>query len=104
MISEAISNVSGKPTRAVHIVGGGSRNEMLNRFTANALHVPVIAGPVEATAVGNLMVQAVGLGLIRSLQDALPIIRQAFPIRDFKPEDHAAWDQAYARFKAVAKC
>ena len=104
MISEAISGASGKPTRTVHIVGGGSRNEMLNRFTANALHVPVIAGPVEATAVGNLMVQAVGLGLIRGLREALPVIRRAFPIRDFKPGEGEAWDRAYARFRTIAKC
>ncbi|MEI7437968.1 MAG: FGGY-family carbohydrate kinase, partial [bacterium] len=74
---EQIAAVSGNPCRVVHIVGGGSKNELLNQFTADALGLAVVAGPVEATAVGNLMVQAQGLGALRTLHDALPIIRKA---------------------------
>jgi len=101
MINEDISAVCGQQTRQVHIVGGGSQNELLNQFAADALGLPVIAGPVEATAVGNIMVQAMGLGVIRSLHDALPIIKQAFPIKEFKPVNTVAWDQAYARFRKL---
>ncbi len=97
-INADIARVCGRPSRAVHVVGGGSRNELLNRFTADALGLPVLAGPVEATAVGNLMVQALGLGRIRSLAEAIPLIRQAFPIRPYRPRDTAAWDRAYRRF------
>lgn len=97
-INDDIAQVSGVRSKVVHIVGGGSRNELLNQFTADALGLPVVAGPVEATAIGNIMAQAMGLGLISSLRDTLPIIKQAFPIKEFKPRDTAAWDVAYERF------
>jgi rhamnulokinase len=74
---------------------------MLNHFAASATGLPVLAGPEEATAVGNLMVQAMGLGLISSMRDALPTIRKAFPIREFKPQDTALWNGAYEKFRAV---
>ncbi len=101
-ISDDISRISGRPTKVVHIVGGGSRNELLNQFAANAVGVPVSAGPVEATAVGNLMVQALGLGVIKSLHDALPVIKKAFPIKVYKPQDALAWDRAFRRFSRFA--
>ncbi len=94
----ALNAVCGRRATVAHIVGGGSRNELLNQFAADALGVPVVAGPVEATAVGNLMVQAVGLGVLPTLAAAQPLIRQAFPIREYRPGDPAPWDRAYARF------
>ena len=102
LVNEQICDASGKTTKAIHIVGGGSKNAMLNQFTADACGLPVVAGPEEATAVGNIMVQAMGLGLIRSLHEALPIIRQAFPIRDYAPQNIKAWEQAFARFRKIA--
>jgi len=101
LVNEQICRASGSTTRVVHIVGGGCRNIMLNQFTADALGVPVVAGPEEATAVGNLMTQAMGLGLIGSLPEALPIIREAFPIRDYRPGNTATWDAVYERFKKL---
>ena len=102
MIAELISRACGRPVRTVNVVGGGSCNDLLNQMTADALGLPVIAGPVEATAVGNAMVQAVGLGVIGSLAEALPLIRAAFPIREFKPSTRTApWEAAYARFTSV---
>ena len=101
-VGEQIAAVSGKPNRVVHIVGGGSRNELLNQFTANACGLTVVAGPEEATAIGNAMVQALGLGVIAGMGDAQELIRAAFPIREYRPKDRAAWDAAYQRFKAVA--
>jgi len=98
-INADISRMAGQPTKVVHIVGGGCRNELLNQFTADALGVPVSAGPVEATAVGNLMVQALGLGVIKSLHAALPIIKKAFPIKVYEPRDTGEWDSAYRRFE-----
>ncbi len=88
-------------SKVVHIVGGGSKNIMLNQFTANATGLPVQAGPVEATAIGNLMIQALGLGLIPNMQAALPLIRNAFPIKTYSPEAPAAWDAAYQKFLAL---
>ena len=102
-ISDDISLIAGQPTKVVHIVGGGSRNELLNQFTANAVGVPVIAGPAEATAVGNLMVQALGLGIIKSLHDAMPIIKKAFPIKVYNPQDVGAWNQAFRQFQRFVR-
>ena len=93
--------MTGLPARVVHIVGGGCGNVLLNQFTADALGLPVQAGPREATAVGNLMVQAVGLGLLPNLPAALPLIRQTFPITVYNPQSPGVWDAAYQRFRAV---
>jgi rhamnulokinase len=100
-INEDISRVCGRKSSVVHIIGGGSRNELLNRFTANAIGLPVVAGPVEATAAGNIMVQAVGLGLVGSMREAIPIIKRSFPIRTYNPENTAAWNKAFAWFKKL---
>ena len=101
MVGEEVSAASGKPNRVLHIVGGGSKNELLNQFAANATGLRVVAGPEEATAVGNAMVQAMALGVIGQLSEAQEMIRAAFPIREYKPRDAEAWEKAYARFKAV---
>lgn len=102
-VSEKIAEVSGRPNKVVHIVGGGSRNELLNQFTADACGLRVIAGPEEATAVGNAMVQALGLGVIERMADAQALIRGAFPIREYRPRDTETWDRAYQRFRAILK-
>jgi rhamnulokinase len=101
MVADQVSEVCGKPNRIVHIVGGGSRNELLNQMTANACGVKVVAGPEEATAVGNAVVQALGLGVIEKLSDAMPMIKSAFPIREYKPEQGDAWPRAYQEFQRI---
>ncbi len=101
MVNEQICSVTNTESKVIHIVGGGSRNVMLNQFTADAAGLPVVAGPEEATAVGNLMVQAMGMGIIESMHDALPLIEQAFPIKKFKPGEKGIWDKAYGRFKQL---
>ncbi|MEI6564382.1 MAG: FGGY-family carbohydrate kinase [bacterium] len=101
MVAEILAKVSGKPIQVVHIVGGGSRNIMLNQYTADAIGLPVWAGPEEATAIGNCMVQAMGLGVIHTMQEAQPLIREAFPIREYKPQDKARWTEAYRKFKLL---
>jgi sugar (pentulose or hexulose) kinase len=102
-VNETINRVTNTVTEAVHIVGGGSNNPLLNQFTANSVGVPVLAGPKEATAVGNLMVQAIGAGIIPNLKTAMPFIKSAFPISTFKPENTEAWSSAYARFHKLLK-
>ena len=97
-VNEQICRASGTTSRTVHIVGGGCRNELLNQCTADATGLPVQAGPEEATAVGNLMMQAVGLKLLGSIADAQPLIRDAFPIRTYVPGDTDSWNEAYERF------
>jgi rhamnulokinase len=102
-VAGLISRVSGRPNRVVHVVGGGSRNDFMNQMTADALGLSVTAGPEEATAIGNAMVQALGLGIISGLPEALPMIRAAFPIREFMPKDSGLWESAHAKFTAVVK-
>jgi len=101
LVNEEISEVSGSSSRIVHIVGGGSKNEVLNQFTADAVGLPVIAGPDEATAIGNIMVQAVGAGIIEDLTVALPFIRQAFKIKKYVPQNAGLWEEAYRRFRGI---
>ena len=103
LVSDQISQVSGSPSSVIHIVGGGSRNVFLNQLTANACGVKVVAGPEEATAVGNAMVQAMGLGVITRLPDAKAMIRAAFPIKEFAPKERETWDKAYAHYRTVVK-
>jgi len=98
-VNEEISEVCGNPTKVVHVVGGGSKNELLNQFTADATGLTVIAGPDEATAVGNIMVQAVGLGIISSLDVSIPLIKQAFRIKEYKTLYSEIWQKEYERFK-----
>lgn len=101
MVADQVAGVSGKPNRVIHIVGGGSRNELLNQMTADASGLKVVAGPEEATAVGNAVVQALGLGVIEKLSQAMPMIKAAFPIREYKPQRSGEWAAAYERFLKV---
>lgn len=103
LVNAQLAKVAGIPNKVVHIVGGGSKNVMLNQYTADCLGLPVVAGPEEATAVGNIMVQAMGLGLIATMRDALPIVRRAFPIRDYTPQNTAEWDRQYRKFIQVTQ-
>jgi len=103
MVGEAVSAASGKPNRVVHIVGGGSKNELLNQFAADATGLRVVAGPEEATAVGNAMVQAAAMGVIGQLSDSQDMIRAAFPIREYKPRETDTWEKAYEKFRTLIK-
>ncbi len=93
-----IEEVLGYSLDAIHIVGGGSRNRLLNQFTADACGKPVIAGPVEATAIGNLLVQAMALGRLGSLADVRQVVRNSFNPEVFQPGSRQPWDDAYARW------
>lgn len=101
VIKEQIRSVTGKDSKVVNIVGGGTKNVMLNQYTANALGIPVKAGPEEGTAVGNFMVQAMGLGIIPTIEDAQPIIKRSFSIKEYLPKDSGAWNSAYERFCSI---
>jgi rhamnulokinase len=90
-----------RPIRRIHVIGGGSRNELLCQFTADATGLPVVTGPAEATAVGNILVQAMALGRISSLSEIRSIIRRSFALRTYEPAGTAAWDAAAARFRAL---
>ena len=85
----------------IHVVGGGSQNTLLCQLTADACNRTVIAGPVEATAIGNVLVQALGLGLIGSLGEGRAIVRESFEVRTYTPHAPDAWDAAFQRFVKV---
>ncbi len=85
----------------LHVIGGGSRNDLLNQFTANAVGIPVVAGPSEATAIGNVMVQAVAAGTASDMASMRRLVGGCIPTATFLPQDPAIWSAAYDRFEAV---
>lgn len=98
---ETIEKLTGESIDVLHIVGGGSKNALLNQFAANATRRTVLAGPVEATAIGNALLQGITTGTVESLPALRRIVRESFPIATFAPADEAAWQQAFARFDAL---
>ena len=100
---ELLEKVTGHRLEVIHIVGGGSQNQLLCQFAADACARPVYAGPVEATALGNVLAQAIADGTCASWAEARQVVRAAFPLKTYEPRDTAAWDQAYRRFEQVLK-
>jgi rhamnulokinase len=96
-----LEGVIGKKIEKLHIVGGGSKNMLLNQFAANALQIPVLAGPGECTALGNILVQAITLGDLPSLAGAREVVRNSFEVATIQPQDGAAWDGAFGRFQRL---
>jgi rhamnulokinase len=85
----------------IHIVGGGTQNRQLCQAAADACSRRVLAGPIEATATGNLMMQAVSAGDVASITEAREVIRRSFAVEEYQPQNTAAWDEAYQRFMKV---
>ncbi len=102
-VLERLEELTGKRIDVIHIIGGGSQNVLLNQFTADACNRPVLAGPVEATAIGNVLVQAIGLGLLGSLADAREVVRRSFEVRTYEPRSPEAWEEPYARFQKLVQ-
>ncbi len=98
-----LERLIGKNLERLHIVGGGSRNDLLNQFTANALQIPVLAGPSECTALGNVLVQSIALGHLPSLTAAREVVRNSFEVKTVMPQETAEWDRAFARFEKLLR-
>jgi rhamnulokinase len=98
-VLEMIESLMGRRLRVIHIVGGGSRNRVLNQFVADATGRLVVAGPTEATAIGNVLIQAIGSGDLPGLDAGRALVRRVFPVEQFEPKNPAGWDEAYARFQ-----
>ncbi|MEE9430465.1 MAG: rhamnulokinase [Melioribacteraceae bacterium] len=92
---EKINKQVESPIEVLHIIGGGSQNELLNQFTANAIGIPVIAGPVEATAIGNILIQAIAKKKIKNLQEGRMIVKNSFELKKYLPQDKKLWLEAY---------
>ncbi len=94
--------LTGAKVDRLHVVGGGSKNVLLNQFTANACGIPVIAGPAEATVIGNILVQAIALGHLPSLAAGRDVVRASFTTEQFLPTVVAQWDSAAERFARIS--
>ncbi len=98
-VIESLEELTGQPVEEIQIVGGGSRNRLLNQFTADATGRTVVSGPVEATALGNIAMQMVGTGAVSTLAEARRIIDRSFPVERFEPRDQDRWNSHYRRFQ-----
>ena len=98
---EQIGRVTQKRFKTLHILGGGTKDILLCRMTAASTGLRVVAGPTEATALGNILIQLVAMGDLASVEEGRRLIAQAEPLREYLPEDTALWDEAYVRYAAL---
>ncbi len=100
-VLDTLCSMTGNPVTRLHVVGGGAQNAVLNQFTADATGIEVVAGPVEATAAGNILVQAMAAGEIGSLAEGRALVRRSFPLTQFEPRNHEDYDKMYQKVKGV---
>ena len=87
----------------LHIIGGGSKNEYLDQFTANSCGVKVLAGPQEGTAIGNIMLQAKAAGMVDDIWQMRAIIANSIELKAFEPQDKEVWYAAYEKYLEITK-
>lgn len=100
-VLERLESIIESKTSSIHVVGGGARNRLLCQMTADATGRPVLAGPVEATAIGNTLVQLMAAGRIRSMAEARLLVAGSFPVDEYLPQADARWSDAYVRFLSI---
>ena len=100
---DMIDDLSGERLPSINVVGGGTQEKPLMQFTANACNRPVKAGPIEATALGNIVAQAIAAGEIKDIWQGREIISNSFEMNYYEPKDVAEWNAAYERFKKLVK-
>lgn len=98
---EQLRLLTARPVNRIHVIGGGSRNGTLCQFTADAAGLTVLSGPAEATAIGNIMVQAMAFGYVDTLAEVRSIIRDSVNVKSYEPSPEAGWERAYERFREV---
>lgn len=96
-----LESLVGHQIDTIHIVGGGSLNDLLCQMTADACNRCVVAGPVEATAVGNVIMQMLGTGKLRSVDEARSLVRASFDLKRYEPADADRWNEPAERFAAL---
>ena len=102
MTANAIETLRGRRNKVIHVVGGGTKDAFLSQMTADACGIPVIAGPVEATAIGNLLVQLMAMGKIKTLRDARALVARSFETKTYVPSDSRSdWDLAFEKFLTI---
>jgi rhamnulokinase len=100
-VLDTLINVSGQEVDVIHVIGGGSQNELLCQMTANATRRPVVAGPTEATAFGNALMQWLGLGELATIEECRTLVRHSVELKTYQPLDASMWDEALGRYKDV---
>ena len=100
-VKESLARITGKTIHRIYLVGGGCKNQLLNQFAADAMNCTIVAGPVEATSIGNIIMQLYSLGEIRSLSEGRSMIRRSFETKTFEPQNAGVWNDAYARFLKI---
>jgi rhamnulokinase len=101
MVLGWLRDLTGAAINTIHIVGGGTQNRLLCQMAADACNCRVIAGPIEATAIGNVMMQAVSHGQVASIAQAREVIRRSFDVEEYTPQDPGRWDAAFGRFEKL---
>jgi rhamnulokinase len=102
-VLDMLCEVSPHPIEKLHVIGGGSKNEFLCQLTANATGIPVFAGPSEATALGNIMVQAMAIGAVKSLAEIRKVVSSSVMPDIYKPQDITQWEVAFKQFQNIIK-
>ncbi|NOR15325.1 MAG: rhamnulokinase, partial [Candidatus Aminicenantes bacterium] len=97
-VLDQLREMAPRPVRRIHVIGGGAKNRILNQFTANATGLEVVAGPVEATAAGNILVQAFSKDDALSLDSLRDVVRRSFPLTRYQPQEPELWEKVYKRF------
>ncbi|HSM48345.1 MAG TPA: rhamnulokinase family protein, partial [Draconibacterium sp.] len=98
-----IESATGKAIERLHIIGGGAHNATMNQLTADATGIPVFAGPTEATAIGNILLQAKALGKVKSLAEIREIVRNSFEVTEYTPSPKLDWEAAFGEFEKILK-
>jgi rhamnulokinase len=96
-VAERLEECTGRKIEVIHIVGGGTQNTLLCQMTADATGRTVVTGPIEATAAGNVMMQAIGMGVLADLWAGRALVRRSFELKEYKPQGSAAWADAYGK-------
>ena len=100
-VLENLRSLSPRAIDTLHVIGGGSRNDLLNQFTANAVGLPIVAGPSEATAMGNVMIQALAAGAASDMAAMRQLINRSIELKTYLPQETDDWDVAYMHFKTI---
>jgi rhamnulokinase len=98
---ERLEAVTGRDISSIHVVGGGARNALLCQMTADVSRRPVLAGPIEAAAIGNVMLQAIALRLVASLEQARELVLRSTEVKVYEPRSTEMWEPAWERFRAA---
>nr|WP_252977588.1 FGGY-family carbohydrate kinase [Bacillus luti] len=98
---EKLEILTGKSIEVIHMGGGGIQNDLFCQFTANATNRPVVAGPVEASAIGNALSQWITLGKIKDLKEGREIVENSFTVKHYQPQNQLEWQEAYGRFSEI---